>query len=390
MNGFTLPKGEGFYLKRGVIYLALYLDGKKRTYSTGWMLNEPGLKRKLDDFKKAKIGEAAIDEQHPSTKRGVRMERVFTNYLEHLRIKEKEKGDYTTEERTTSDRNEGFIENHLGPFFSKLKPEEVDATNKAYRKLREDEGVSAATVNGEFRVLRAAMNRGWKDNLIREADLPKEYPFNYIGEKLNPRTKEPRWIKRADVVLNDDAPRINVYQHKTLRKIGKPKVVALVDDLLPFILEWKKRSEREFPKCEWFFNTDGNRIDADRLETAWEQCRVACGIPQGVMMYDARRTHRGLLDDNDVLKDDAKDQMGQVTDAMSDLYKNSHAHVNRIRAAFSKKKGTQTDSAPEPIAPVTPVLDRKAALAELKELNDAGLLPENIYHAEIAKVMASR
>jgi len=156
----------------------------------------------------------------------------------------------------------------------------------------------------------------------------------------------------------------------TALKASSRTTVAVVDQLIPFLVEWMERSQREYPKCEWLFNIDGNRIDADRLATAWEQCRVVCGIPQGVMMYDARRTHRGLLDDNDVLKDDAKDQMGQVTDAMSDLYKNSFAHVNRIRAAFSKKKGPQTASVPSVNAPATPVLDWKAALAELKEQND--------------------
>jgi len=43
-------------------------------------------------------------------------------------------------------------------------------------------------MNGEFRLLRAALRRGWKDNRVKQDALPKEYPFNYEGERNSERT----------------------------------------------------------------------------------------------------------------------------------------------------------------------------------------------------------
>jgi hypothetical protein len=168
-----------------------------------------------------------------------------------------------------------------------------------------------------------------------------------------------------------------------------------VDDVLPMLKEWEAQTQREYPDCEWFFHIDGQRFDADRLDTEWNRVKKACDIPKGTVLYDARRTHSVLLDAHDVSKDDRKSQMGHATDGMSDLYNaSSMAHVKRIRAAFGTKptqdttEVVSTQPAPSQAQPVA--FDWKAELRDLKEAFDAGLLPEDQYKIEVAAVMRRR
>jgi integrase len=425
-----LPKGEGWYVKRETIYLAVRVQREKFVFATAWRIDDSTLTlRKLEDFKKEKIAEASKQLGVSKIQRNVTVSALFKTYIEYLRRREAEKGEYVTEERTNSDRVEPQIKSHLEPFFGKILPKDVQPNLMRYRLLRDSEDASASTINGEFRLLRAALRRGWKDNRVRQEHLPKEYPFNYDGEKDAARTgtytddqilcilqnatpqfkplfmtlvftglrpKEARWIRREDVLLNDEVPRILVTKHKTAAKTRKPKIVAILDELLPVLKEWEIATQRDYPDCEWFFHIAGQRFDADALETEWDRVRKACGIPtKGVMLYDARRTHSHLLDAHHVSKDDRKTQMGHFTDAMSDAYnKTSIAHVKRIREAFSKGKdeepATAALSQPEPSKAQPAPFDWKADLEDLKDAFDAGLLPEDVYKNEIAGVMRRR
>jgi integrase len=425
-----LPKNEGWYLKRGMVYLAIRVQREKFVYATGWKIDDSSITaRKLEDFKKGRIADASQLLGVTKIQRNVTVSALFKSYLEYLRRHEQEKGDYTTEERTNSERAEGQIEKHMIPFFGKLLPKDVQSNLMRYRLQRESENASPSTVNGEFRLLRAALRRGWKENKVRQEALPREYPFNYDGEKDSARSgtytdeqvqclvnnatpqfkplfmtlvltglrpKEARWIKRADVLLNDVTPRILVLKHKTVAKTRKPKIVAIVDELLPVLTEWEAATQGDYPDCEWFFHVNGKRFDADALETEWDKVRKACGIPtKGVMLYDARRTHSVLLDAAGVSRDDRKTQMGHSTDAMSDAYnKTSIAHVKRIRAAFGSKPA-QDDAQPVPTLPAPykeqeTAFDWKGELRDLKEAFDAGLMPEDLYRAEVAAVLRRR
>jgi hypothetical protein len=87
--------------------------------------------------------------------------------------------------------------------------------------------------------------------------------------------------------------------------------------------------------------------------------------------------------------------MGHSTDGMSDLYnKTSIAHVKRIRDAFKTKptqevtEAVSTQPAASQAQPAA--FDWKAELRDLKDAFDAGLLPEDLYKAEVAAVMHRR
>lgn len=419
-----LPKKQGWYLKRDVIYLAIRVQREKFVFATEWRIDDPAVTlRKLDDFKKEKIAEASKQLGVSKIQRNVTVSALFKRYVAHLKKNEQKKGEYVTQERTNSDRAEPQIKLHLEPFFGKMLPKNVAENLERYQQLRLKEGASPATINGEFRLLRAALRRGWKDGHgVRQDALPKEYPMDYAGEKNSARTgdytddqirviaeaatpqfkvffltmlftglrpKEARWVERDDVLLDDpvdDAPRILVGNHKTAEKTNKPKIVALVDQVLPLLKEWEAQTKRDYPDCKWFFHLNGERFGADTLDTEWERVCKACNLPEGTILYDARRTASNLLDSHGVNKDDRKTQMGHETDEMSDLYNaGSIAHVKRIREKF----GAKPVSTPEP-PPAPAAFDWKAELKDLKEAFDAGLLPEDLYKTEAATVMQRR
>jgi integrase len=390
----------GFYMKRsGLVYLTIYTDGEKFTYATGNRPNE-ATKTWFEKFKKDKIAESTKEEK---VEKGVRVQTLFDDYVAYLRAKEKEKGDYATAETTTSYRNESFFKCHLSPFFGKMKPADVAERLTAYREQREHEKASPSTLNSELRVLRAAMNRGWKNNKVRQVELPKEYPFNYAGEKAAERTgtitddqiklivknmaphlvpvfltavytgarpKELRALPASDVVLTGDAPHIKIMKHKNSwrsTKAGKPKVLAIVDELLPVLKAWAADSKKKFPSCQFFFHLNGERLG--NWKTAWNNALRRADIPAGTLMfYDARRTARTLLGDYGVSVDDAKEQLGHATEAMSTRYNQSTAHVTRIIEAHrGKGKEKTAETAP---ASSNGVLDG------LKEL--AGMLKDGL------------
>src|ERR1022692_1172490 len=108
-----LPKGQGWYTKRGVVYLAIRLQREKFAYSTQWRVDDSTLTpRKLDDFRKEKIAEASKLLGVSKIQRNVTVSALFKAYIEHLRLHEKQKGEYVTEERTNSDRVEPQITLH--------------------------------------------------------------------------------------------------------------------------------------------------------------------------------------------------------------------------------------------------------------------------------------
>src|SRR5258708_1686680 len=163
-----LPKGFGFHYNgsKPNIYLQLWHEGKKIFEgSTG-----TSSIKEAKQFRAKK--EAELIEGHKAKlKRGVTVEDLFTDYVAHLKAKEAERGEYTTGERTNSNRVSGFIKNHLGPYFGNLKPGQVSEHLQSYKTQRTKEGDSSATINGEFRVLRAAMKRGWLNNKVPFEDL---------------------------------------------------------------------------------------------------------------------------------------------------------------------------------------------------------------------------
>lgn len=419
MTGFLLPSRQGYYYKRGIIYLAIYVNGKKFSYSTGLTGKEPKVLDKLKQFKIDKTAEAKADVEF-DVKRGVRVEDIFEAYVDFLKDREEKGDDYAKTGTTTSYRTQSVIRSHLAGFFNSLRPEQVKSKLDEYAKLRHDEGVTAPTWNGELRILRAALRRGMKKGLMRPTDIPLEFPFDYRGERKAKRTgiitreqqacimreaaphlkpvfatailtgmrpKEIRFVRPEQVFLDDDEPRIELRDGET--KNSRSRKVALVDDLIPVLREWK----RDHPNPTWFFHRDGKQLK--EWKTAWYSALVRCGLrvkndegkwENTVLFYDSRRTARTRLDEAGVSREDAKKQLGHLTDSQSEDYDKSEAHVKRISVASRSQK----TYAPVAVAPALAVRDLKAQLKELKDLFEDGLLPEELYRAEVAKALSNR
>ncbi|MGB7760525.1 MAG: hypothetical protein WBL61_11885, partial [Bryobacteraceae bacterium] len=81
-----LPKGQGWYTKRDVIYLAIRVQREKFVFASEWRLNDSSLTyRKLEDFRKEKIAESSKLLGVSKIQRNVTVSALFKAYLEHLR-----------------------------------------------------------------------------------------------------------------------------------------------------------------------------------------------------------------------------------------------------------------------------------------------------------------
>lgn len=415
---FFLPKDEGFYRKRGIIYVSFRHDGQKHTFSTGTTGQESNALMAIREFKKNKLIEVGKNGGPAKAFRGTVSE-LFKDYVDRLQKREAEKGEYATGERRTSDRTDGFIKNHLERFFGKMHPKDVAGSLDAYKAKREKEGATPATVNGEFRVLSAAMRRGWKNNKVHSDHLPKEYPFNHDGEKKSARTgtitpeqiacisanaaphlksvfltaiytglrpKEIRWLTVDNVILDGDDPIIVATHHKNQHRTNKPKKVSIPDALLPTLQIWRAYSSKEYPKCPWFFHLNGSRLG--EWKTAWAGVLRRCNIePGSVKFYDARRTHASMLRSAGVDMADIRENLGHAPNSpVTGDYIQVTPHTKNIREKL--RKGNQTTPV-QSSAPAASKGDWKAELMELKEAFDSGLLPEDVYKAEVGARLES-
>jgi integrase len=415
-SAFMLPGGEGFYWKSDIIYCSFRVNGQRFQMTTGFTGRESSLLVKLRQFKQQQIVEATkLTEEN--VKRGVRVAELFTNYIEHLQNKEEQGDEYAKTGRRTSNRTESVIRCHLD-FFNDLRPEQIRERLADYRKKRHEEGVKPPAWNGELRILRAAVNRGVKSGLMRREHCPAEYPFNYKGERkarrkgiitpeqeaiimdelarhLKPvfavsvvtgiRPKELRFIRPGQVILDGKDPHIQLREGET--KNGDARKVALVDDVIPVLKGWRQYSEETYPQAGWFFHHKGHQLG--EWKTAWDAALVRCGLrvqnDQGewenaVIFYDSRRTARTRLDMAGVSQSDAKKQLGHKTDAMSEGYDQSTAHLQRIRQADKGKSA--------PVAPASSVDVVDAKLVKLKQRFEAGLIPESIYLKQVEALVS--
>ena len=418
-----LPKG--FYINRETIYFAKMIDGKRHTFSTGLSASDPKitipmLEKKRDEF----IVQAHGAMTEETTKKGLRVRELYDDYLTYLRKREDEKGvgqGVDKGERRNSYNVGNFFKGSLA-FFGQMKPESVAGNLEAYKEKRQKDGVSAATINGEFRNLAAAMKLGWTNNKVALKDLPKKYPFNHYDEKAQGRTRtipdedftklyatlaphlkpyiftlrhaglrpvEARRLLKDDVILDGNAPRILAVNRKNgAKKAPRPKVVAIIDELLPVLKAWKELSEREHPEAEFFFHQDGKRIGDPK--TAWYAAQRRAGIAddQTYMMYDCRRSAATAM--GGISTELRKKQMGHTTEAMDARYnQDDTAHVRAIQAAMRTKTAPKVTE-PTATAPAASQGDWKAELKELKAMMDDGILTDEEFATEKARVLANR
>ena len=305
-----LPTGQGFYWKRDVIYVAIWHQGKKLgVFSTG--TDQP---KKAEKFKEDKKDELikAQDTTIADLKKGVRVSELLADYVARLESKEADGGEYTTDVpnwKKSSYKASTRINKNLVPFFGNLKPEQLtsDLLNQ-YKAKRRREGASVVTVNSEFRIFRAALNRGTKttpkkvnpihvpdfsevintkaeENAARTGtidDTQYEAIMQHISAHLKPmfatafftgiRAKELTFVQREQVDFKTNMIHLKAGQTKN----NEPRPVGMNEVLKAILLEWEAYTKENYPKTRWLFHDKGNRITD--WDTAWNLTLKRAGL----------------------------------------------------------------------------------------------------------------
>lgn len=418
-----LPQGENFYWKRGVIYTEIWHQGKMLgQFSTGTAVIKEALAFKAD-----KLSDLIKQEETRmvEVKKGVRVSELFDDYIARIASREADSGAYANSRpyETNSYKAQTRIDKNLRPSFGSLKPHEVSTALLAqYKAKRRREGAKVATVNTEFRTLRATLRRGTKTtprkvnplhipdfsafiNMKAEEAAARtgtislaqfNLIFEHASEHLKPvlqavyfsgiRQKEIKWVRRAQVAFDQHV--INLCAGET--KDGGSRTCAMNDQVERVLRAWEERTAQEFPKCQWFFHLDGQQLG--NFKTAWNATLKRAGLRVSdknlVMFHDTRRSAITTLDELGVEEKDIMANSGHQTTKMSRRYNQSKAASERVRIAQNKMPGvgiTQADS----ISPGSSS-DWMSELTQLKALLDGGILSQEEFGVEKARVMANR
>ena len=411
-----LPIGQGFYWKRRVIYVAIWHGGKKHTFSCG--TDDP---KEAMKFRTKKIAEL-VGEDDSRVKTGIRCGELLTRYVTRLKRKEKDAGEYAmaNQKATVSYKTASSIK-HLARF-EKIQPKDI--TNDMLTAYHDDrmKAAGVVTVNRELGYLRTAINDGVKDGKVNRNHVPTKWPINIAAERnaartgiitedqyknimavaadhLKPilatvmyvgvRSKEIKFVRTEQVHF--DTLTIDLLAGET--KEGDPRTLPMNDHVKEILLDWQHKTQENWPGTKWFFHFEGKQIKS--WKTAWHAAlkraglRVNLGNDKWQNLVRFHDTRRAAITGMDILGGSEADTQvvsGHKTKSMARQYNQSKAAVERIRVAQNAAMGPV--SVPEAIA--VPATHWKAELRELKATFDEGLLPEDLYRAEVATVMANR
>ena len=411
-----LPIGQGFYWKRRVIYVAIWHAGKKHPFSCG--TDDP---KEAMKFRTKKIAEL-VGEDDSRVKTGIRCGELLARYIAKLQRKEKDGGEYATAnpKATVSYKTASSIK-HLARF-EKIQPKNI--TNDMLTAYHDDrmKVAGVVTVNRELGYLRTAINDGVKDGKVNRNHVPTKWPINIAAERnaartgiitekqyqdimavaadhLKPilatvmyvgvRSKEIKFVRTEQVHF--DTLTIDLLAGET--KEGDPRTLPMNDHVKTILLDWQQKTQENWPGTKWFFHFEGKQIKS--WKAAWHAALKRAGLrvkldngkwQNLVRFHDTRRAAITGMDILGGSEADTQVVSGHKTKSMARQYNQSKAAVERIRVAQNAAMGPV--NTPEPIA--APATDWKAELRELKATFDEGLLPEDLYKAEVATVMANR
>jgi len=384
-----LPAGQGFYWKGETIYVAIWKDGKKQTYCT-----------RTDDWKAAVNFRAekmtAKNESAATIQHGVRMTKVFDDYVAHLESNETSNGMYMRRlNDKPSYKTHKRINKHLVPAFGKLKPEEITTELlNAYRSRRNREAGSVATVNSELRLLRAALKLGAQStpptvdsqnlpsfkNIIRDeaekklartgtiTDEQYHKILDALAKHLKPvfvtaywtgiRAKELKFVRRSNVNFSENIITLNASEIKA----GDLRVAPMNDEVKAALMKWEDFTAANFPRTPWLFHLQGEQIGS--WKTGWNAALKRCGLrvhvfnPDGspkmriakngkrvktwknlVTFHDTRRTMITRLDEAGIDERDTMKVGGHSTPSINRRFNQSKQAAERVRIAQNKMLG---------------------------------------------------
>jgi hypothetical protein len=382
-----LPQGSGLYWKHGKICGVISHNGKRYPFATGTDNTKQALK--VRDEKHAEI----LNSQRVSLARGVRIAELLEDYVENLESKEADNGAYmghTYDKSSYKARTR--INKHLLPHFGNLKPEDITtAVMKSYKAKRSHAHPSVATINSEFRILRAALRLGTKKrprkvNPLHIPDFggfindraekklarvgiitPEQYQgiLEALADHLKPvfvtvywtgiRSKEIKFVCRTNVNFVQNT----ITLQATETKSGDVRVAPMNEEVRAVLMRWEEHTQATHPNCKWVFHFDGEQIG--NWKTAWNAALRRCGLrvpvegsdgtqetrtSKGgkvrkvwknlVKFHDTRRTMITTLDEAGIEERDTMAAAGHTTTSQNRRYNQSKAAAERIRLAQNR------------------------------------------------------
>ncbi len=198
------------------------------------------------------------------------------------------------------------------------------------------------SLRGETGKPRRPATTGEYLSLFRAGSRPLRNALFFLRE-TGARTCEMRECLWTDITFGDQ-PCVTLFQHKTARKTGKSRVIALNAVVARFLL-WVRRSARSSPHV--FVNCDSGPWDrhtfARHLRRTAERIGLDDGVVERVTAYCLRHTYACAALTAGFTSKEVADQLGHVDTKMVERVYGSHTgrdvgYLTRIADSIRKRR----------------------------------------------------
>lgn len=189
-------------------------------------------------------------------------------------------------------------------------------------------------------------------------------------------------------------------------KSGKRKSGTIPEKYWPWIREWEERNRKQFPKADYLFHLDGERLTTDQIDEAFNSTCEVLGWhaeardDQGNVIrrknrtpkydrsacrwHDSRRTATTTVSSLENLTDADRRRTLGISAETQARYDQTQSAL-KVRDALDRKLGVEA----QPPTNNGNGTDKKAKLQELKAWFDGGLIDGEDYKREKNRILAS-
>jgi integrase len=306
---------DNLYWKGNKIYYVVSHNGIVSRGTTG--TDDPKKAAAKRDQIKAKM---VLGEKAPDQAKGVMIPELLDDYLEHLKIRDENKGRYKTK---TSKKTGYTVNRHVRPFFRKIRANRLETRDLTdyvqhriaeYRAMGKEEGSWVVSINRELSYLRASMRLGMEATPKKVFSVPsfkkvidtatekkrrrkgfitdEQYRLlvDNLSDHMKPvlpfvmysgvRSRELKFIRREQV--DWDIAMIHLREGET--KDGEARAVPILDIAVEPLKNWMAYTAEFFPSCKFLFHYNGKQIEEWR--TAWDNACRRAGLQRPKMNAD--------------------------------------------------------------------------------------------------------